>query len=70
MCIQFNLLHYHVVCQAVTNPLNGKVTITGQDIGARAEYSCVSWYMLVGQGVRQCQENGQWSGDPPQCGNH
>ena len=58
------------MCPGVPNPLHGRVAVTGQHIGGQAVYSCDGGYVMVGESVHQCQQSGQWSGDPPQCGEH
>ena len=56
-----------VVCPTLSNPQNGRVSQQGNKPGDRASYNCNSGYELVGQSVRTCQNNGQWSGDAPTC---
>ncbi len=32
-----------------------------------ATYTCNNRYMILGSSSRQCQDNGEWSGDAPSC---
>lgn len=32
-----------------------------------ANYSCDDGYELDGEGIRQCQIDGTWEGEPPSC---
>ena len=62
-----NYVTHVVQCPVLNNIGNGQVTVTGYDIGDRATYSCRSGYELIGITNRVCQNNGQWSGQEPQC---
>ena len=48
-------------------PTNGNVIVGVTTLGAMATYTCNPSYRLVGMDSRQCQENGQWSGEAPTC---
>ena len=56
-----------VECSTLSNPSNGRVNQQGDRPGDRARYTCNSGYELVGQSIRTCQNNGEWSGDAPIC---
>ena len=58
------------LCQVLTDPANGMVSVTGQRSGDTATYTCDSGYELdltSGSGVRTCQADGMWSGSAPAC---
>ena len=59
-------------CGALPNPANGMVTITPglvtlTSVEAVATYACSEGYNLVGDTMRTCQANGQWTGTVPTC---
>lgn len=55
-------------CNAeIVKPLNGHVHIESIRYQGIARYECNPGYKLVGRDVRTCQDNGHWSGTPPQC---
>ena len=56
-----------VRCSELPNPTNGRVDQQGNRPGDRALYACTTGYELVGQSLRTCQNNGQWSGEAPSC---
>ena len=44
------------------------VSSSSTNLNSTASYSCTyEGYKLVGNGVRTCQANGNWSGDEPSC---
>jgi CUB/sushi domain-containing protein len=56
-----------VNCGQLSFPGFGQVALTGTTPGSTATYSCNSGYQLVGDAVRTCQNNGQWTGREPTC---
>ena len=52
-------------CVKIAKLQNGQVNIRSTQ--GIAEYECNTGYELVGENVRKCQVNGDWSGTPPQC---
>ena len=67
-------LHYkefvlsNTVCPGdLTAPTNGAVTVNGVRTGDKAVYSCEDGFELVGDVMRTCMSNSQWSGEPPVC---
>ena len=55
------------MCTRLENPAFGSVRLTGTTIGSRANYSCNSGYVLAGDRVRVCRQDGEWSGEAPTC---
>lgn len=64
MCV---CLHVAVDCGPLSPPENGNVELIGTTFGEEVEYSCVTGYSLNGSPTRECQANGEWSGDEPSC---
>ena len=54
-------------CGGLSNPSNGRVSITNDIPGGVASYTCNSGYTLVGRDTRTCQDDGSWSGISPIC---
>lgn len=43
------------------------VGATSYKIGALVKYRCERGYKVIGEPLSTCEDNGQWSGDVPQC---
>ena len=56
-----------IQCDALSDPDNGAVSVTGTGVGDTATYTCDDGYELIGSSTRTCQSNGDWSGSPPTC---
>ena len=56
-----------VECDYLDDLHYGKVTHDGVSYGDKANYSCDYGYKLVGESVRKCLHNGDWSGEKPKC---
>ena len=56
-----------VECGLLPNPFGGGVTQDGVTFGSQATYSCGDEFTLIGDMIRICQANGQWSGSQPIC---
>ncbi|XP_036384721.1 sushi domain-containing protein 2-like, partial [Megalops cyprinoides] len=56
-----------VSCGWLGPPTNGRKEGTRYLQGAVVKFSCNAGYILSGSGVRTCQVDGQWSGDPAHC---
>lgn len=58
-----------IQCPEVLSPGNGMVRISPQDrtVGSTATFQCSVGYQLIGQASVQCQQNRQWSSQPPTC---
>ena len=59
-------------CGNLRNPENGLVAITPgvvaeTGVGALATYTCSEGYELIGNGVRTCQDSGDWNQVAPSC---
>ena len=63
----YNFCVLAIQCDALSDPANGTVSITGTGVGDTATYSCDEGYELSGSGTLTCQLNGEWSGSPPTC---
>ena len=55
------------VCNYLSSPRYGRVSVTTPDVGGRATYTCNSGFILVGSSNRTCLSNGSWSGSQPIC---
>ena len=57
-----------VMCPDLKELANGQVAKSGFTPDSIAIYTCNnSEYQLVGDRLRTCQDNGQWSGTEPTC---
>ena len=56
-----------VECGLLPNPVGGGVTQDGVTFGSQATYFCGDEFTLIGDMIRICQANGQWSGSQPIC---
>ncbi|KAK9882914.1 hypothetical protein WA026_023762 [Henosepilachna vigintioctopunctata] len=59
----------YVNCGSLPEIDNGFVTLkeSRTTFGAQAIYTCKDNYTLVGNKMRECDENGVWSGKTPEC---
>ena len=53
------------MCGNLTNPENGMVEI--DERFSIANYSCNEGFQLMGPMIRNCQRDGNWTGDAPTC---
>ena len=58
---------YFIVCDVLSNPVNGRAITTGTGFGDTARYYCEYGYELIGNVTVTCQSSGNWSGSPPIC---
>ena len=55
------------MCNELSHPDNGIVTWTGLIQGSYAIYACNTGFMMTGEWIRMCMDNGMWSGQEPNC---
>ena len=58
---------YPVACEDPETTPHGKVVGSEREIEAEISYSCDDGYQLFGERVRNCTEEGEWSGNTPYC---
>lgn len=56
-----------VACGSVSDPRNGYANHAGIEYTDTVLYNCNTGYMLRGHETRICDENGNWTGQPPLC---
>lgn len=56
-----------VSCPQLTDPSNGQVSVTGLEPFSTATYVCDPGFVLFGDEIRTCSEEGVWSKDEPTC---
>lgn len=56
-----------VLCEELSDPLNGRVEPSGRTPDSTATYSCNEGLELVGPSVRVCEDTGLWTGVEPEC---
>ncbi len=68
-CLVFTNLFFPLVinCGNLPSLDNGLVTISIDDFGSNASYTCNTGYMLTGDVIRVCEVTGDWSGSEPTC---
>ena len=67
LCFYINFSVPKVTCEDLDDPDYGKVWQSGTKVGSIAKYFCNKGFKLVGNLKRQCQYDGEWSGDEPVC---
>ena len=58
---------YPAACEDPEPIPYGTVAGSEREIGAEITYSCYDGYQLIGERVRNCTEDGDWSGNSPYC---
>ena len=48
-------------------PQNAYQDLPSTTLGSQVTYHCMQGYVLVGEGTRECTDNGLWSGSLPTC---
>ena len=56
-----------ITCDDLPDPQYGSVTLTGNRVGAYANYECDFGFQLSGDSQRVCLSSGAWSGEAPTC---
>ncbi|XP_012938062.1 sushi, von Willebrand factor type A, EGF and pentraxin domain-containing protein 1 [Aplysia californica] len=57
-----------VVCPELTDTIkDGTVDVLGNSFNSETEYFCNEGFRLIGDDIRFCQEDGQWTGTEPTC---
>ena len=56
-----------ITCTDPGAPSNGRRQGTDFSIGGEVFYQCDFGYILEGDVRRQCEQDGEWSGDLPAC---
>ena len=56
-----------IMCDPLSDPANGMVTVSSRMVGSVATYECDAGHVMIGDEARTCQANGQWSGSEPTC---
>lgn len=62
-----SLLEQVINCGTLANIENGRLEIRGTTVGSIARYSCLFGFLLAGNPVRTCLNDGTWSGNAPFC---
>lgn len=57
----------YVDCGDPGTPFQGSRQISSTSLDSIVKYNCNKDFRLVGDGFRQCQANGQWTGSLPTC---
>ena len=55
------------LCPELTDPINGKVIVSGLIEGDHANYSCDTDYEILGSPTTVCLPTGLWDPAPPIC---
>lgn len=57
-----------ILCDELSDPENGRVTLSGRTPNSVANYSCNEGFVLVGPSSRRvCEDTGLWTGAEPEC---
>ena len=56
-----------ITCQTLTDPVNGDVFMTGNNIGDTATFTCDYGYRLDGPVTLTCLGDGSWDLAVPRC---
>ena len=63
------LIHYYLAiqCEVPANPENGRAVYASVSYNSLISYECTYGYMLIGDSVRRCERNKEWTGTQPHC---
>ena len=57
-----------ITCEVLDPPANGEIIFTnGMLFESLAIFECDTGFSLIGTDRIECQENDEWSGQPPEC---
>nr|XP_040565063.1 sushi, von Willebrand factor type A, EGF and pentraxin domain-containing protein 1-like isoform X2 [Lepeophtheirus salmonis] len=56
-----------IQCPLPQNPINGRAVYASVSYNSLISYECNYGYMLIGDSVRRCERNKQWTGTEPHC---
>ena len=65
----YHSVHFSLVvsCGSLSAPTDGTIQISEVTFGALANFVCDEGFNLIGSSSRQCQANGNWSGNDTSC---
>lgn len=56
------------ICDTLSNPVGGSVTITTDGLETKAQFSCTIGYTMTGSPNLTCRSDGTWDQQAPSCG--
>ena len=56
-----------IQCEVPANPENGRAVYASVSYNSLISYECTYGYMLIGDSVRRCERNKEWTGTQPHC---
>ena len=56
-----------IQCELPRNPGNGRAVYASVSYNSLISYECNYGYMLIGDSVRRCEKDKQWTGAEPHC---
>ena len=56
-----------IQCEVPANPDNGRAVYASVSYNSLISYECTYGYMLIGDSVRRCERNKEWTGKQPHC---
>ena len=56
-----------IQCEVPPNPENGRAVYASVSYNSLISYECTYGYMLIGDSVRRCERNKEWTGTQPHC---
>ena len=67
LVIHFLIIIPAIQCEVPRNPLNGRAVYASVSYNSLISYECNYGYMLIGDSVRRCERNKEWTGTEPHC---
>ena len=65
--LKSNFVFFLAICQKVPSIKNGQVSGNGTQEGDEVIFACGQNFVLVGEKVLQCMNNGKWNASEPEC---